>query len=140
MNDFVDSIENPGEIDIHEVDEIISNIKEIKMSEKEDQKKLSDQKIIIYLYKHAIPFIKRNKFKTEIPFSNKFLSKIASIINNKIVVHHSHVSGEIIVYAHDFCYQKVKESYYTIPVFAHNQFRFDFFLLLKGLRPTVWKT
>ena len=27
MNDFVDSIENPDEIDIHEVEEIISNIK-----------------------------------------------------------------------------------------------------------------
>ena len=39
MNDFVDSIENPDEIDIHEVDEIISNIKKIKISEKDDQKK-----------------------------------------------------------------------------------------------------
>ena len=68
-----------------------------------------------------------NKFKTEILFSNKLLSNITSIVNNKIVVHHSHVSGEIFGYAHDFCNQKVKENYYTIPVFAHNQFRFDFF-------------
>ena len=70
MNDFVDYIENPDEIDIHEVDEIIPNIKKFKISEKDDQKKLSDQKIIISLYKHAIPFIKMNKFKTEILFSN----------------------------------------------------------------------
>ena len=77
-----------------------------------------------------------NKFKTEILFSNKLLSNITSIVNNKIVVHHSHVSGEIFGYAHDFCNQKVKENYYTIPVFAHNQFRFDFFILLKGLRST----
>ena len=35
MNDFVDSIENPDEIDIHEVDEIISNIKKkIKFQKK----------------------------------------------------------------------------------------------------------
>ena len=27
-----------------------------------------------------------------------------------------------------------------MPVFAHNQFRFDFFLFLKGLRPSVWET
>ena len=27
-----------------------------------------------------------------------------------------------------------------IPVFAHNQFRFDFFLFLKGIRPSVWET
>ena len=25
-------------------------------------------------------------------------------------------------------------------VFAHNQFRFDFFLFLKGIRPSVWET
>ena len=40
MNDFVDSIENPDEIDIHEVDEIIPNIKKFKISEKDDQKKI----------------------------------------------------------------------------------------------------
>ena len=34
MNDFVDSIENPDEIDIHEVDEIISNIKKLKFQKK----------------------------------------------------------------------------------------------------------
>ena len=28
----------------------------------------------------------------------------------------------------------------TIPVLAHNQFRFDFFLFLKGIRPNVWET
>ena len=30
--------------------------------------------------------------------------------------------------------------FYIIPVIAHNQFRFDFFLFLKGLRPSVWET
>ena len=40
MNDFVDSIENPDEIDIHEVNEIIPNIKKFKISEKDDQKKI----------------------------------------------------------------------------------------------------
>ena len=34
MNDFVHSIENPDEIDIHEVDEIISNIKKKKIQKK----------------------------------------------------------------------------------------------------------
>ena len=41
-------------------------------------------------------------------------------------------------FAHEFCNQKVKENYYTIPALVHSQFRLDFFLLLKGLRPTVW--
>ena len=34
----------------------------------------------------------------------------------------------------------MRENYYNIPVIAHNQFRFDFFLFLKGLRATVWET
>ena len=69
----------------------------------------------------------------------KFLPTLKSILENKkyAVVHHSHVTGKIVGFAHEFCNQKVKENYYTIPVLAHNQFRFDFFLLLKGLRPTV---
>ena len=35
---------------------------------------------------------------------------------------------------------KKSESYYKIPVIAHNLFRFDFFFLVKGLRASVWKT
>ena len=34
MNNFVDSIENPDEIDIQKVDEIISNIKKLKFQKK----------------------------------------------------------------------------------------------------------
>ena len=50
------------------------------------------------------------------------------------------MTGKIIGFAHNFCNLKCKESYHTIPVLAHNQFRFDFFLFLKGIRPSVWET
>ena len=63
-----------------------------------------------------------------------------AIAKNQRVIHHSHVTGKILGYAHYFCNQKCKENYYTIPVMAHNQFRFDFFLFLKGIRPSVWET
>ena len=46
----------------------------------------------------------------------------------------------MIGFPHDHCNSQVRENYYHIPVVAHNQFRFDFFLFLKGLRPTVWET
>ena len=59
---------------------------------------------------------------------------------DKKVVHHSHVRGKIIGYAHDFCNEKCRENYFTIPVIAHNQFRFDFFCFLKGIRPSMWET
>ena len=74
------------------------------------------------------------------PTSERFLTNLFSIYTNKTVVHHSHVSGKILGFVHDFCNLKVRENYYTIPVIAHNQFRFDFFFFLKGIRPTVWET
>ena len=43
-------------------------------------------------------------------------------------------------YAHNFCNLKSGENYYMIPVFTHNQFQFDFFSFLKGLRTSVWET
>ena len=44
------------------------------------------------------------------PYSNNFLSNLAGIMSNKPVVHHSHVSGKIIGFVHDFCNQKVRET------------------------------
>ena len=62
------------------------------------------------------------------------------IVKNQRDIHHSHVTGKNNGYANNFCNLKSRENYYTIPVFAHNQFRFHFFLFLKGLRPSVWET
>ena len=43
-------------------------------------------------------------------------------------------------FVHEFCNLKVRENYYTIPVIAQNQFRFDFFFIMMSIRPTVWET
>ena len=50
------------------------------------------------------------------------------------------MTENIIGYAHEYYNLQTRENYYTIPVFAHNQFRFDFFLFLKGIRPGVSET
>ena len=60
-----------------------------------------------------------------------------AISKNKNVIHHSYITVKVIGYAHEFCNEQTRENYYTIQVFAHNQFRFDFFLFLKGIRPSV---
>ena len=97
-------------------------------------------KKIAFLYQHAINFIPTDKIQGDFPVSGKFLPNMISVVKNKFVIHHSNVSDKIIGYAHDFCNQRTRENYYTIPVFAHNQFRFDFFLFLKGIRLSVWET
>ena len=83
---------------------------------------------------------KKCKYQCDAPYTDNFLSNLAGIADHKLVVHHSHVSGQIIGFAHTFCNLEVRENYYDIPNVAHNQFRFDFFFFMQGYRPTVWET
>ena len=71
--------------------------------------------------------------------TNLFLS-VYRIINAKIHLHHSHVTGEVKGYAHDFCNWTVRENHDVVPCIAHNFFKFDMFFLLKGIRLSVWRT
>ena len=97
-------------------------------------------KIIAFLYSHFINFCRTSKAKA-IPISKKFFTNM-TILRNTHCVHHSHITEDIIGYAHTFCSEKVRKNQYRIPVIAHNLFRFDFlfFFLIKGLRAAVWKT
>ena len=52
--------------------------------------------------------------------SEKFLSNIIAIAKDQRVIHHSHVTGKIIGYGHNFCNEKCRENHSTIPVIAHN--------------------
>ena len=109
--------------DNSDIDEIVEKIKKIKTS-KEDDGKVTKEKTIAFLYRHSICFIPTDKVKGEFPISSKFLSNMIAIVKNQRVIHHSHVTGKISGYAHNFCNLKSRENYYIIPVFAHNQFRF----------------
>lgn len=139
LDSFCASIEIENRSSNSEIDEIVEKIKRIETSN-EDDGKATKEKTITFLYNHSISFISTNKVKGDFPISVKFLSNMIAIVKKKIVLHHSHVTGKIIGYAHDFCNQGCRENYYTIPVLAHNQFRFDLFLFLKGIRPSVWET
>ena len=103
-------------------------------------KSVPRKKLIGFLYRKCIDFLPNENIDLKCPTSERFLTNLFSIYTNKPVVHHLHVSGKILGFVHDFCNSKVRENYYTIPVIAHNQFRFDFFFFLKGIRPTVWET
>ena len=62
------------------------------------------------------------------------------LIYGGYVIPHSHVTGEVIGYTHDFCNKKIRENHNLILVFAHNLFSFNFFFVLKGTRLCVWRT
>ena len=85
---------------------------------------LSD-KIISFIYSTLIKFVRTNKVKG-VPLSKTFIKNLKEIIKNKIHVHHSHVTGEVIGYAHSYCNLKVRENKLKTTVVSHNLFRFDF--------------
>ena len=97
-------------------------------------------KTILYVYREIFDFTGDSK-EISVFVSKNFVSSVMDLLFCKTVIHHSHVSGNICGYAHDFCNRKVKKIYHhPISVFAHNLFKFDFFFVIKGLRLCVWKT
>ena len=95
--------------------------------------------IAAFLYAKFIDFIETDKVEG-VPISHKFISSIIAVLNNTSCIHHSHITGEIAGHVHTFCNEKFRENYYSIPVVAHNLFRFDFFIFMKGTRPSAWHT
>ena len=131
---LLDSKPNP------ELEETINEIKKIKIKGKEENE-VTKKKVLGFLYKQSIKFLPTDKISSSgLIVFEKFLINLFYIYTDRHVINHSHVTGKIIGHAHEYCNTNIRENYHTIPVIAHNQFRFDFFLFLKGLRPSVWET
>ena len=69
-----------------------------------------------------------------------FITALCRVINCKVHIHHSHVTGKIIGYAHDFCNWRVTENNYIIPLIGHNFLGFDIYYMVKGFRASVCET
>ena len=95
--------------------------------------------IYAFFYRRLIGF-PQGKFDYETVATINFLENVQRIVNVKIHLHHSHVTGKIIGYGHDFCNMKVRESQNQFTCITHNLFGFDMFFLIKGIRFSVWET
>ena len=85
-------------------------------------------KIITFIYSTLIKFAEMDKVKG-IPMSKNLIENLKGIMKNRIHIHHSYISEEIIGYEHSYCNYKVRENKTKISVVEHNLFRFDFFFL-----------
>ena len=73
--------------------------------------------------------------------SNKFFTHVHNQIKQKLHIHHSHITGQIFRYTHDFCNKRVVELQNPeIPCIAHNLFGFDFWFFMKGYSTTAWQS
>ena len=62
-----------------------------------------------------------------------YFVNVHRLIKTKIYLYHSHITGNILDYAHDFCNTKVtKKSAPDIPLIAHDLFGFDLYYFING--------
>ena len=134
-------IEFFNEINNDSFEKIILEIEntEIRNMKWENRKDLKLKKIIDFVYLSLMDF-SNNKFEIKAVPTKEFFSNVRDLIYGGYVIHHSHVSGQMIGYAHDFCNKKIRENQTLIPVFAHNLFSFDFIFVVKGIRLSVRRT
>ena len=85
---------------------------------------------------------RENKFeiKTVVAKKKKKNNSVKNLLLGSYLIHHLHVTGEIVGYGHDFSNKKLRETQNLILVFAHNLFSFVFFFFIKGIRLCVWFT
>ena len=92
-----------------------------------------------FFYQKIMSFPMTN-FECETVTTNNYFENFHKILNVKIHLHHSHVTGEIIGYTHDFCNWIVRENKDMVACMAHNFFKFDFYFILKHMRLSAWRT
>ena len=93
------------------------------------EKDMKLNKIITFVCSSIID-CPQNKFEFKTVVTKEFYNNVKDLIYEGYVIHHSHVTGEIIGYLHDLCNKKIRENNNLIPVFAHNLFSFDFFFFV----------
>ena len=65
---------------------------------------------------------RRGRFDHHILTINGFFETIHKIVNGKVHLHHSHVTGKITGYVHDFCNMKMRENQTSFTYTANNFF------------------
>ena len=139
-DDLLDFCKNycAGCSDIAELKDIISDVK-IKNNKSGCKIPKFTLQIYAFVYQRLMDF-HQGRFDYETLTTINFFESIHSLINVKILLHQSHVTGKIYGYAHDSCNMKVRENQNQLSCIAHIFFGFGMFLLIKGIKLSVWGT
>ena len=93
-----------------------------------------------FLYDCLMNFPSVNFHEIKIVTTRGFMKEIYRVVNFKVHIHHSHVTGKIHGYSHDFCNWKVRENQLFIPLIGHNFLGFDIYYMVKGYKSVTWGT
>ena len=119
---------------------LISDIKSVKIRNNNSKIPKFTRQMYACFYDMLMDFprCKSEELKT-ITIKGMF-TKFYRGINSKVHLHHSHVTGEIVGFVHDFCNWKVRENKCEIRLIGHNFLGFDVFYMVKGYRASCWGT
>ena len=118
--------------------------KEIKKFEVKYNKTMKMPKFTLQLYSFlydclmSFPSVKFDEIKTVT--TTGFMKEIYKVVNFKVHIYHSHVTGKILGYSHDFCNWKVRENQLFVSLIGHNFLGFDIYYMVKEYRSVTWGT
>ena len=95
-------------------------------------------KVYAFVY-DTLSFLPKTDILYDTITSDRFFTHVNRLIKGKNHLDHSHITGEILGYAHDFCNTiLIEKTRAEIPLIAHNFFGFDIFYFAKTFVATAW--
>ena len=126
----------------YDVEGLVEN--EIKKFEVKHNKTMKIPKFTLQLYSFLydclmnFPSVKFDEIKTVT--TRGFLKEVSRVVNFKVHIHHSPITGKKHGYSHDFCNWKMRENELFVPLIGHNFLGFDIYYMVKGYRSITWGT
>ena len=124
----------------YDLEDLIEEIKCIEIKNNKAKLPKFTAQIYAFFYVCLMDFPPCKFDELKIITTRGMISNFHRVINSKVHLHHSHISGEIIGHVHDFCNWKVRENKSEIPLIGHNFPGFDIFYMVKGYRSACWGT
>ena len=124
---------------IHEIKNTIQKT-EIKnaLSQSRGEVYRFNLKFYAFVY-DKIMFLPHSDIEYDTLTTDKSFIRVNRLIKGKVHLHHSHTTGKILGYSHDFCNTSVIEKTRSeIPFVAQNFFGFDIFYYLKTYIASAW--
>ena len=104
VNDFIE--ESFADDSIDELKNRVMQ-KEIKNALQSSADRVPKFSLKVYAFVYMLVYFPNSDIQYETFITSSFFVNVHCLIKMKIHLHHSHITGKILVYAHDFCNTKV---------------------------------
>ena len=136
LKDFLQ--EKYPETDLEELRSKIDSVEIEYIIKSTKGKKIPKFNLNVYTFVFdAMIYFPQSNFIYDTITTNNLFRNVHRLIKVKVHLHHSHITGKILGYAHDFCNWNFRENKSEIAMTGHNLFGFDMFFFIKGYRASA---